>query len=77
MFTACTKEDEDITPPTITMKMSEVDVSGGKMMSIDANQLVIGEDVVATWSDDKTAVCTATITVGGVALTSGTMLSNA
>ena len=77
MFTACTKEDEDITPPTITVKIAEVDISGDKLMRIDANQLVIGEEVVATWTDDRTAVCTATVTVGGKIVKSGSMLTDA
>ena len=84
LFTACTKEDKDITPPTskdvtpptITVKMTEVDISGGKQLRIDANQLFIGEDLVATWSDDRTQVCTATVTAYGNAVQSGAMLTN-
>ena len=77
LFTACSKEDDDVTPPTISVKMNEVDVTGGKLMRIDASQLFIGEALVATWSDDKTAVCTAIVTVGGTAVQSGATINNA
>ena len=77
LFTACSKEDEDVTPPTILVKMNEVDVTGGKLMRIDACQLFIGEALVATWSDDKTSACTATVTVGGTVVESGAMLNDA
>ena len=80
LFTACSskeEEDVDITLPTITVKMTEVDISGGKQLRVDASQLLIGEDIVATWSDDKTEVCKVTVTVAGVEVQSGAMLNNA
>ena len=77
LFTACTKEDLDMTPPSILIRMGEVDISGGKQMRVESTQLLIGKDIVATWSDDKTEICKAAITVAGSPVQSGAMLTNA
>lgn len=84
MFTSCSKEEKevvtpdlDVTPPVISVKMSEVDISGGKVLRIDGSQLLIGEDVVATWSDDKTESCTVTVHAAGMTVQSGVLLQNA
>ena len=92
MFTACVHDEDlgatanaDIKPPAnadktplvVIVKMTEVDISGGKQLRIGDSQLLIGEELVATWSGDTTAVYKATVTVNGVAVASGAMLHDA
>lgn len=48
-------EDKDTKAPEITLKLTEINVYGGKAVTIEAGKLTIGETEVATWNDDKTA----------------------
>ena len=47
--------------PEITLKLSEINVYGGKAVTIDADKLTIGETEVATWTDDKSAADKCTV----------------
>ena len=39
--------------PEVTVHKEKVDIFGGKEISIDGNQVLIGEEVVASWEDDN------------------------
>ena len=84
-------EDKDNKAPEITLKVSEINVYGGKAVTIEAGKLFIGETEVATWTDDKSAddKCTVTLsfaeattkadaeTKAGTAIKSGDTLDKA
>ena len=72
--------EKDTTAPTITVSKSTVNVISGPSLTVSGNGLKIGNDVVASWKDDKSTSCTVTITLtptGGTAKTinSGDKLS--
>ena len=55
------KPDKDTKAPTITLVTSSVGIYGGKVVTIEAGKLSIGETEVATWSDDKSAADKCTV----------------
>ena len=72
--------EKDTTAPTITVSKSTVNVISGPSLTVSGNEMKIGNDLVASWKDDKSASCTVSITLtptGGTAKTinSGDKLS--
>lgn len=64
------EELKDTTPPTISLKKKEIDVTSGKAVRIDGNHLYIGSDLVATSSDNVTKNCSITLLLNGKAIAS-------
>lgn len=75
-YTSCGKPDEpkpvdpvnptppvekDTKAPEITLKVSEINVYGGKTVKIETGKLTIGETEVATWTDDKSSADKCTV----------------
>ncbi len=54
--------EKDTTAPTITVSKSTVNIISGPSITISGNEMKIGNDVVASWKDDKSASCTVSIT---------------
>ena len=54
-------EDKDTKAPTITLVTSSVGIYGGKVVTIEAGKLSIGETEVASWTDDKSAADKCTV----------------
>ncbi len=72
--------EKDTTAPTITVSKSTVNIISGPSLTVSGNELKIGNDLAASWKDDKSASCTVSITLtptGGTAKTvnSGDKLS--
>lgn len=76
-FVSCRQEIQDTAAPTITIIASEVNVIGGVETKLETSQLVLGAQVVASWKDDVTKKCKATVSVDGREIPSGTSLSEA
>ena len=53
--------DKDTKAPEITLKLTELNVYGGKIVALEAGKLSIGETEVATWTDDKSAADKCTV----------------
>ena len=51
--------------PEISVVMAEVNVWGGKILEVRDSKLIVGEDVVMTWSDDHTRDCEVIISLDG------------
>ena len=64
------EELKDTTPPTISLKKKEIDVTSGKAVRIDGNQLYIGSELVATCYDDVSKTCVITLLFNGKAIAS-------
>lgn len=86
MFTSCTHEEEiepqptqppvpvpvvDITPPSIKVLLSSVDITGVEQIIISGNELRVGNLLVASWTDDMTKSCQVQMTFDGNAISSG------
>ena len=54
-------EDKDTKAPEITLKVSEINVYGGKAVKIESGKLTIGETEAAIWTDDKSAADKCTV----------------
>ena len=54
--------EKDTTAPTITVSKSTINVISGPSLTVSGNELKIGNDLVASWKDDKSASCTVSIT---------------
>ena len=54
-------EDKDNKAPEITLKVSEINVYGGKAVTIETGKLSIGETEAAIWTDDKSAADKCTV----------------
>ena len=71
--------EKDTTAPTITISKSSINIISGPSLTISGSQLKIGDDLVASWKDDKSTSCTVvlTFTAGGTskAINSGDILS--
>ena len=63
--------------PVITLKQAKVNVFGGTKVTIADRQLLIGDKVVATWSDARTEKCKVALKHNGADVTSGTTLNAA
>lgn len=63
--------------PEISVVMAEVNVWGGKKLEVKDSKLIVGEDVVITWSDDHTQDCEVIISLDGADIKSGTTLDKA
>ncbi len=54
--------EKDTTAPTITVSKSTINVISGPSLTVSGNEMKIGNDLVASWKDDKSASCTVSIT---------------
>lgn len=85
-LTTCTHEDEiepgtsqppvpvpvvDITPPSIKVMLSSVDITGVEQIIISGNELRVGNLLVASWTDNMTKSCQVQMTFDGSAISSG------
>lgn len=66
---------KDTTAPTINVSKSEVDITWWKEVHISGNQLYIWNEVVASWSDNKTKNCTILLSLNWKTITSWTTIS--
>lgn len=72
------KEDPvDTTAPVITVQKSSVNVIAGPMVSIGAEKLQLGSETVASWKDDVSHKCKASLSLDGVAVAGGAKLAEA
>ena len=65
-------------PPAINILKSEVDVSSTKILTIKDNSILMAEEVIATWSDDRTDAnkCTVSIKYNGAEVKNGDSFRN-
>lgn len=56
-------EDKDTKAPEITLKLTELNVYGGKIVALEAGKLSIGGTEAAIWTDDKSAANKCTVTL--------------
>ena len=63
-------QEKDTTAPTITVSKSSINVISSPALTISGNELKIGNDLVASWKDDKSTTCTVTT---NLTLTDGTI----
>ena len=56
-------EDKDTKAPEITLKVTELNVYGGKVVTIETGKLTIGGTEAATWTDDKSAADKCTVSL--------------
>lgn len=56
--------------PTITVLQEQVNVFGGALLSINGNELRIGDELVASWTDKNNEKCECAVTVGGAVVNS-------
>ena len=70
-------EAVDRTAPKVSVLLSDVNVFGGKTVTLETGKLSIGGTEAATWTDDKTVAdkLKAEVTFDGKAIGSGTALS--
>ena len=68
-------EIKDTTPPTINVSKSSVDISWWKEIRINGNQLYIWNEVVASWSDNKTKNCSVLLSINWKTVTSWITIS--
>ena len=54
--------EKDTTAPTITVAKASVNIISGPSLTVSGNELKIGDDLVASWKDDKSTACTVSIT---------------
>ena len=54
--------EKDTTAPTITVSKSSINIISGPSLTVSGNELKIGNDLVASWKDDKSTTCTVAIT---------------
>lgn len=59
LLTACSWDSDelDTIAPTVTLKQSEIDITWWKVIRISGNQLLIWDDVVASWTDNASKNC--------------------
>ena len=65
----------DITPPTIKVVHSSVDITGVEKISIAGSELRVGELLVASWTDNVTKNCQVMMMFNGSAISSGEVAS--
>ena len=53
--------DKDTKAPEITLKLTELNVYGGKIVALEAGKLSIGGTEAAIWTDDKSAADKCTV----------------
>lgn len=70
-------DTKDTVAPTINISKSSVDISWWKQVRIDWNQLYIGDELVASWTDNKTKNCNVTLTLNWNTITSWTTINEA
>ena len=68
-------EIKDTTPPTINVNKSSVDISWSKEIRMSGNQLYIWNDVIASWSDNKTKNCSVLLSINWKTITSWTTIN--
>ena len=62
------------TPPTIETKLTKLNVFAGVEVNITDNKLLIGGEVVASWSDKETTTCDVKLTLDGKEVKVGDIL---
>ena len=62
---------KDVTPPSIKVVHASVDITGVEQIVIRGNELLVGELLVASWTDEVTKSCKVQITFDGTAVSSG------
>lgn len=82
ILSACSSDNvaeelKDVTPPTITLSKTSMEVAKGKTIAIHGKMLHIGNDLVASWSDDRSETCQVALTLNWKAITSWTILNEA
>ena len=55
--------EKDTTAPTINVAKASVNVIAGPSITVSGNELKIGNDLVASWKDDKSTICTVVLTI--------------
>lgn len=81
LFAACSSDNaaeelKDVTPPTITLKKASMEVAKGKTIAINGKMLHIGNDLLASWSDDRSETCQVTLMLNWKPITSWTILND-
>lgn len=76
LFVGCSKdsgsgEEADIKPPTVTLLLSSVEITGEEAVTVSGNELLVGTKKVASWKDEVTQNCAVTMTFNDVPVTSG------
>ncbi len=61
----------DITPPTITLHLNSVDITGVEEIRIGGSELHVGDKLVASWTDNVTKSCQVKVTFDGAPVSSG------
>lgn len=54
--------EKDTTAPTITVSKSTINIISGPSLTVSGNEIKIGNDLVASWKDDKSTSCTVVLT---------------
>ena len=67
--------EKDTVAPTINISKSEVDITWWKEIKINGNQLYIGDNLVASRSDNKTQNCNVILSLNWKSITSWTTIS--
>jgi len=77
-FVSCEKEDSKA-PQITVINDGPVDVTGGLVVRTSGASLKVGDNEIATWTDDRTAaeMCKVTIAFDGKAISEGTTLDKA
>ena len=65
------------TPPTIETQLTKLNVFAGVEVNITDNKLMIGGEVVASWTDERTEQCEVKLTLDGKEVKAGDMLAEA
>ena len=80
-FISCGKwediTEKDTVAPTIDISKSEIDITWWKEIKISGNQLYIGDNLVASWSDNKSTNCNVELSLNWKSITSWTTISEA
>ena len=79
-FTSCSHNESgipaDVTPPTIKVHFSSVEITGEEVIRVSGNELYIGDKFVAEWTDNVTKNCKVQMKLDGVVIASGNVLTH-
>lgn len=67
----------DTKAPTITVALSDVDITGVEKILISGSELRVGDVLVASWTDDVTKSCKVQMSFDGSAVSSGEVATHA
>ena len=72
-FISCSEDKDmaDVTPPTIKVHRSSILISGAEVILVSGNELRIGDNLVASWTDNVSKECSVKLEIDGQAITSG------